>query len=448
MARVDAIVIGSGQGGVPLAAALASEGREVVLFERAALGGSCINYGCTPSKAFLASAHAAARARSAGARGIRTQVEVDFPAVMKRVRALVRDFGASVERRLTDAGVRMVRAEARFVGPRRVAGGGEETEAALVVVNTGAAPDLPPIDGLAGAPYLTYGNFWELDFLPPRTLVLGGGYVGVELGQGLARLGSAVTVADPGDSLVKREPPAVREALARALRDDGVALRFAARAREVSHEHGVFRVRFEDGGEAEAEALLIATGIRPNTAALDAQAAGIELDERGYVRVDEHLRTTAEGVYALGDVTGQPAFTHLAWEDHRRVLAALSGGQRRQLDRVLGYAFFTEPQVGRAGLTLEEALAQGRRAREVSLPLEQVARATEIGAPLGFYSMVVDEDDGRILGAALVGPEAGELIHVIIAHMESGADWRTLERSTYIHPTLAEGLTSLARQLA
>lgn len=447
MERVDVIVIGSGQGGVPLATDLARQGRSVVMFERDAWGGCCSNYGCTPSKAFLASAHAAAEARRAGALGVRAQVEVDFGAVMERVRAMVRTWTEGIQTRLREAGVRMVHAEARFSGRRAVTGGDVTVEAPLVVINTGASPMVPPIDGLRATPYLTYETFWQLRDLPRRTVVLGAGYSGLELGQGMARLGSAVHLVDTHDRPIHTEEVDVSRALGKALFDDGVTFHLSDRVEAVRYSDGAFDVSLEGGERLQCEALLVTTGRRPNTAALNAGASDVGLDERGYVQVDDAFRTSCEGVYAIGDVTGQPAFTHVSYEDYRRLTAILNGDGRRQRDRVLSYAFFTEPQVGRAGLTLERAQRQGRRARQVELPLERVARATETGHTQGFYRLVVDEDDDRILGATLVSPTAAELIHILTVLIETGATWHDLAECVFIHPTWAEGLTTLVRQL-
>ncbi|RIH82587.1 Mercuric reductase [Calidithermus terrae] len=450
MERADLIVIGSGQGGVPLAAEWAQQGRRVVLFERGALGGTCVNTGCTPSKAFLASAHAAGRARKAGrlGLGVRAEVTVDFAAVMERVRGYPEASSRGVEGRLEQAGVRLVRAEARFVGERRVEGGGVRAQAPVVLIDTGTSPLEPEIPGLAGTPYLTSDNFWELRERPGRVLVLGGGYVGLELGQGLARLGCEAHILDRNDRVLAREEPEVSEVLQEALEADGVELHLGSKVRAVRYGRQRFTLELGGGERLEGDALLVAAGRRPNTEALRLEAAGVETDERGFVKTDDQFRTSAEGVYAIGDVAGQPQFTHVSWEDHRRLKAILAGEDRRRDDRALGYAVFTDPQVGRVGLTLEQARRKGHDAEAADLPLEKVARAWETGETLGFYRMVVERQTERILGATLVGPEAAELVHVFLAHMEAGSTWRRLEQSVHIHPTLAEGLPSLARKLA
>lgn len=447
METADAIIIGSGQGGVPLAEALGQEGRDVVLLERRSFGGSCINYGCFPSKAFLASAHAASQARNAGDLGVHAQVEVDFPAVMARVRHVIGSSSEGVEKRLEQAGVRLVHAEASFTGERTVTGSEVSVQAPLVVINTGNSPFVPDIPGLADTPYLTNLNFWELRELPPRFLVIGGGYVGVELGQGMARLGSKTHIIEIHDRIVSKEESEVSATLTEALEADGVQFHFDTEVTNVDYVDGVFTLTLDNGQTIEGEALLVATGQKPNTDALNAPEAGIKLDDRGFIKVDEQFQTTSSGVYAIGDVTGQPAFTHVSWEDYRRMIAILNGGDRTQGDRVLGYVFFTEPQVGRAGLTLEAARQQGFNVRAVTLPLNHVARAYLTGRTQGFYRVVVDTDTDKILGATLVGPEAGELVHVFIAHMEAGSTWQVLEQSVHIHPTFGEGLPSLARLL-
>jgi dihydrolipoamide dehydrogenase len=239
----------------------------------------------------------------------------------------------------------------------------------------------------------------------------------------------------------------VSAALEESLEVDGVEFYFGKQVSEIAHEEGIFRMTLDGGQRLEGEALLIAAGRVPNTKALGLEEWNVSLDDKGHIVVDEQLESTAEGIYAIGDVTGQPAFTHISWEDHRRLLAILNGKEREQRDRVLGYAFFTDPQVGRAGLSLEEALKLNYNAEAVTIDMDQVTRATIEDRKLGFFGMVVDKDTDKILGATLVGQNAAELIHVFIAHIAAGATWQLLEQSVYIHPTYAEELPSLARKL-
>ncbi|HME81202.1 MAG TPA: FAD-dependent oxidoreductase [Candidatus Eremiobacteraceae bacterium] len=445
---VDAIVIGSGQGGVPFAADLAREGKQVVLFERGRLGGSCINYGCTPSKAFLAAAHSAGRARRAQVLGVDAQVHVDFPAVMERVRMIRDDFMHRVGQRLEQAGVKVVHAQASFSGERTVTGGDRTFTAPLVVIDTGTTAFVPGIDGLAGTPYLTNETFFDLTALPRRLLVLGGGYIGLELGQGMARAGAEVHIVDRNARVLSREEPEASTALESSLHEDGVYLHLGPQVSRVEHSAQGFALTLDTGQRLEGDALLVAIGRTPNSGALDCAAGGVELDAQGMIVTDRQLRTTAAGVYAIGDVAGQPAFTHVSWEDYRRLKDITAGGTRTRDDRVLAYTTFTEPQVARVGFTLDEALAKDFDARCVTYEASWIARAIEWGQTSGFYRLVVDKKTDRILGATMVGYEAGELIHVILAHMEAGSTWQVLERSVHIHPTYAEALPSLARMLA
>jgi dihydrolipoamide dehydrogenase len=447
METADLIVIGSGQGGVPLATDFAKEGRKVVLFERDALGGSCINYGCTPSKAFLAAAHNAGRARLAKKLGVHAQVEVDFPAVMERVRGIRHQFNQGTKQRLESAGVQVICAEAAFADYHIIEAGDVTVESPLIVINTGTSSSIPNIPGLAGTPFLTNRNFFDLQELPPRLLVIGGGYIGLELGQGLARLGSETHLIVRGDRLLAQEEADVSNTLAEAFRQDGISLHFNVNTEKVSHVDGVFTLTLDNGETLQGEALLVVTGRKPNTSALNTAAADLELDSQGFVKIDNQFQTSSPGVYAIGDAARQPAFTHVSWEDYRRLKAILCGERRTRSDRVLGYAVYTEPQVGRVGMTLEQAQQQGINARCVTLPMAHIARAIEWGHDLGFYRLVVDQDTDQILGATLVGYETAELVHVFLALMEAKATWRLLEQSVHIHPTYGEALPSLARLL-
>lgn len=447
METADLIVIGSGQGGVPLASDFAKDGRRVVLFERDSLGGSCVNYGCTPSKAFLAAAHAAGRARQAEKLGVHTQVNVDFPAVMQRVRSIRDSFNQGVKNSLGGAGVKVICAEASFTGEHIVTGGDVSVQAPIIVINTGTSSLMPDIPGLAEAPYLTNRNFFDLQVLPPRLLVIGGGYIGLELGQGLTRLGSQTQVIVRGDRVLNHEEPEVSDVLAAAFKQDGIGLHFNVEVTNVAYADGVFTLTLDTGEALSGEALLVAIGRKPNTNTLSTAATGVELDERGYIKIDDHFHTTCNGIYAIGDAAKQPAFTHVSWEDYRRLKAILGGTERTRNDRVLGYATYTEPQVGRVGMTLEQAQKKGINARCAILSMSRIARAIEWGHELGFYRMVVDNDTDKILGATLVGYEAAELVHVFLSLMEAGAKWQLLEQSVHIHPTYGEALPSLARLL-
>ncbi len=445
--EADLIVIGSGQGGVPLALDAAKAGKRVVLFERDRLGGSCVNYGCTPSKAFLAAAHNAGRARLAGPLGIHAEVRVDQRAVMERVRRIRAEWHDGIAPKLAKGGVEVVHASAAFSGERTVRGGDREIRGATVVIDTGTSAALPPIAGLAGVPYMTNYDFFDQETLPARLVVVGGGYIGLELGQGAQRLGSQVTIVNASAHLMEREEHDASRAVHTGLERDGVAFRFGVHANAVSHDGTTFRLTLSNGETLESDGLLIATGRVPNTADLNVHLGNVECRHGGFIAVDDYLQTTSPGVYALGDVAGQPAFTHVSWEDFRRLKSTLAGTPRRRDDRVLSYSTFTEPQLARTGLTEAEAKARGLDVRAVTLQLADTARGAEWDLELGFYRLVVDAQSGKMLGATLVGYEAGELVHVLGFALELGATWRQLDDFVGIHPTFGEALPSLARLL-
>jgi pyruvate/2-oxoglutarate dehydrogenase complex dihydrolipoamide dehydrogenase (E3) component len=446
--RYDLAVIGSGQGGVPLAIDFAARGKRVVLFERGEVGGCCVNVGCTPSKSFLASAHAAGRARRALDVHVRCDVHPDVPAIMERVRGIIGEWRSGVEEKLAKHPVELARAEASFDAPHVLRAGGETYEAEVVVIDTGSHANVPPIEGLAGTPFLTNENFFLQETLPKKLIVLGSGYVGLELGQGAARLGSEVTIVTPDDRIAVREESDVCSVLTASFERDAMHVLLNRKGTKVAYGGATFHVTLDDGSTLDGDGLLVAIGRRPNIPAGTTDRAGIALDERGNVRCDAHLQTSVPGHYALGDVAGQPQFTHVSWEDHRRLKAIIDGDlSRTRDDRVLAYAMYTEPQVGRVGISVDEARERGVPHRAVTLQLTDVARGIEWSLEQGFFRLVVDPGNDAILGATFAGYEAGELIHVILAHMEAGATWRVLERSVHVHPTLSEGLPSLARLL-
>jgi dihydrolipoamide dehydrogenase len=365
---------------------------------------------------------------------------------MQRVRDSIRPAG--IRKRLERAGVQLVNAEASFVAPHVVQGGDLQVEAPLIVLNTGHSPAVPPIPGLPGTPYMTYHNFWKQTQLPPRMLIIGAGYIGLELGQGMQRLGAQVQIVEKGKHPLEKEEEDVSRTLQEALTADGVQFFCNSTVEQVEYRDGCFHL--QTAAQAQplvAESLLVVAGQQPNVEGLALEKAGIKQTEDGYIQVDAQFQTTAEGVYAIGDVTGQPAFTHVSWEDHRRLYAILRGEERSRGDRVLGYAIFTDPQVGRMGLTAAQAEEQGFKVRQATLPLNKIGRARMSDDRFGFYRMVVEKQSDRILGATLVGRQAAELVHVFWALMEAGATWQTLEQGQPIHPTYAESLPTLAREL-
>ena len=450
--HVDAIVIGAGQAGTPLAQRLATSGRRVLLVERARVGGTCVNYGCTPTKTLVASARAAHVARSAGRLGVHADaVRVDFPAVVARKDAIVQRWREGLDRRLASAGERLgvVSGHARFVGDREVDVSGQRYRGDLVVINVGGRPVPPALEGIASIPWLDNHRMLDLKELPSHLVVLGGGYIGCEFAQMFRRFGSSVTIVQRGPHLLDREDPDVSEALEAVFRSEGIELLLGARvARAFAGRAGAVGVALEDGREIVGSHVLGAVGRRPNTDDLGCDAGGIRLDGKGFIEVDDHYRTSAAGVYAVGDAIGGPQFTHTSWDDHRILLDVLDGRPvRGRSGRIIPYVVFTDPQVAGVGLNEREARARGVRHEVGKLPVGHVARAIEVDETAGTMKVLVDPDTERILGASLIGLEAGELVHVFAALMQAGASARALVDVECAHPTLAEGLQSLVMTL-
>ncbi len=447
----DVIVIGSGQAGVPLSKRLAAAGRRVLLVERRDLGGTCVNTGCTPTKTMIASARAAHVARRAGRLGVRAgPVTVDLAAVVARKDAVVDRWRRGVRAGLEGAGERLElrRGHARFTGPREIEVDGERLGAEVVVVNAGARPAVPDLPGLSSVPWLDNRRLMELRQLPSHLAVLGGGYIGCELGQAFRRFGSEVTIVDHNPRLLARLDEDVSAALEAAFREEGIRLELSARIESVSGGAGEVALRLAPGREIRASHLLVAAGRRPNTDDLGCAAAGIELDGHGFIRVDDRYRTTAPGVHAVGDVTGGPQFTHSSWDDHRLLYDLLTGrGERGRSSRTVPWAVFTDPQVAGVGMGEREAREQNVPCEVATMPFGAVARAIEIDEPAGTMKVLLDPASERILGALLVGAEAGELIHVFAALMRAGAGARAIVDAEFVHPTFSEGLQSLVMRL-
>jgi pyruvate/2-oxoglutarate dehydrogenase complex dihydrolipoamide dehydrogenase (E3) component len=445
----DVIVIGSGQAGVPLANRLAGVGKRVLLAERAELGGTCVNTGCTPTKTMIASARAAHVARTAGRLGVRAgQVDVDLAAVVDRKDAIVRRWREGVGKRLQVNGLTVVRAPARFVGERQVEVGGEVYGAETVVINVGARSLMPPIDGLAQVPWLDNATVLQLRELPTHLLVLGGGYIGCEFGQMFRRFGSRVTIVDHVEHLMSREDPEISSALEDVFRAEEIALELGTTATRVEGRAGEITLTLGNGKKLRGSHLLVAVGRRPNTDDLGCEKAGIALDQKGFVVADGQYRTSAKGVYAVGDVLGGPQFTHTSWDDHRLLFDILLGRSRRnRFERFIPYTAFTDPQVAGVGLTEKEARERGVPFETASMPFGEIARAVEVDETAGQMKVLVDPKTERVVGAALVGAEAGELVHVFVTLMQAGASARAIVDAEFVHPTFAEGVQSLVMKL-
>jgi pyruvate/2-oxoglutarate dehydrogenase complex dihydrolipoamide dehydrogenase (E3) component len=451
--HVDALVIGSGQGGGPLAGAFARAGRHTILIERRYIGGTCINDGCTPTKTMIASARVAHLAKRASDFGVRCgDVSVDLPAVLARKRAVVTDFRQGSEHRLATAGVEVIFGDARFVGERRVEvhvtdGSTRTLSADTVIINAGARPARPQIPGLDQVSALDSTSIMELEMLPTHLVVIGGGYVGVEFAQMFRRFGSRVTIVNRDAQLLAHEDQDIADAVAAILREDGLDILLDAQPTRVAPIPNGVRLEVTAHGNArriEASHVLVATGRVPNTDALHAGAAGIAVDPRGYITVDERLATTAPGVYAIGDVKGGPAFTHISYDDFRILRTnLLQGGAATTAGRLVPYTVFIDPQLGGIGLTERQARAQRRNVAVAMMPMSHVARAVEVAEPRGLMKVVVDRDTSRLLGCAVLGLEGGEIMSMLQLAMMGDLPYTTLRDAVFAHPTFAESMNNL-----
>lgn len=450
---VDVLVIGSGQGGGPLAGACARAGRRTALVERRFIGGTCINDGCTPTKTMIASARVAYLARRAADFGVRCgDVSLDLPKVLARKRAIVSDFRQGSEHALTTAGVDVMFGDAKFIGERRVevraSDGTKRTlRADTIIINTGARPSRPPIPGLDRVSALDSTSIMELETLPGHLLVLGGGYVGVEFAQMFRRFGSRVTIVNQDAQLLTHEDTDIAQAAADILRDDGIEIMLGARATAAEPMPNGLRLDVAAGDGAhqvDATHLLVATGRVPNTNTLEPGAAGIAVDPRGYITVDDRLATTAPGVYALGDVKGGPAFTHISYDDFRVLRAnLLHGGSASIAGRIVPYTVYMDPQLGGIGLTERQARAQHRNIAVATMPMSHVARAVEVAEPRGLMKAIVDRDTQHILGGAVLGLEGGEVMSMLQLAMMGNLPYTALRDGVFAHPTIAEALNNL-----
>lgn len=446
----ETAIIGGGQAGVPLARALAAAGREVVLIEQAHLGGSCVNFGCTPSKALIASARRAADARGAGALGIRvSQVEVDFPAVMDRVRAVVAQSKGELDASFKhNGGVRLVSARGRLDGQEggrfRIRAGGTLVRAGRVVLNTGSRTAWPAIPGLDQVPVIDAENWVEMRECPSHLLMLGGGYIALEMSQAMQRLGSQVTVLQKGSQLADREDEEVAEALRAALERDGCRVRLGAEAQRIeATPGGGVRVHLQDG-VVDGSHLFLAVGRQPNTDDLGLQTVGVRPGQRGTLDTDDHLRLGVPNLWAAGDIRGGPAFTHTAYDDFRVLQSQMLGDGGDSRCRIVPYAIFTEPELGRVGMSEGEARRSGRRFRVGRHTMADSGKARELGKTEGFIKVVVDEDAGTVLGATALCEEGAEVVQLFVELMNAGATVDTVRGAIHIHPTLAEAAKNAA----
>jgi pyruvate/2-oxoglutarate dehydrogenase complex dihydrolipoamide dehydrogenase (E3) component len=447
--KFDAIIIGSGQAGNPLSQRLADLNWKVALVERGNLGGTCINTGCTPTKTMVASAQVAHYARNAAKWGVQAEsVRVDLPAIVARKRKVVESFRSGQQRNVDKRpNLHLYRGHAKFISPKQIQVGADILESDKIFINTGTRPETPKIPGIETVPYLTNASIMELQVVPKHLLALGGGYIGLEFGQMFSRFGSRVTIVHRGDRILPREDPDITQELQKALQSEGITLELNASTTRVENRDGeiVLTIETKQGPQKlSGSHLLVATGRRPNTDDLALEKAGVEVDAHGYVKVNGRLETGVPGIWALGDVKGGPAFTHISYNDYQIVYANIVEGKNLTIEnRYLPYSLFTDPQLGRVGMTEKEARATGRKLKIGTYAMANVARAIERDETAGFMKIIVDAGTDRILGAAILGIEGGELVQILGALILADAPYTVLKGAVYIHPTLAEGFFGL-----
>jgi len=450
----DAIVIGSGQGGTPLCQALAGAGMRTALVEREHVGGTCINEGCTPTKTMVASARVAYLARRGADYGVHTgELTIDLTKVRERKRAIVDSFRNGSQSRIEKTrNLQLLFGDAEFIGPKtirvRKKDGGELALAAnQIFINAGCRPLVPKIAGLDDVPYLNSTSIMELDAVPKHLLVIGGGYIGLEFGQMFRRFGSRVTVVQSGAQLLSGEDPDIADAVLKILRDEGIEVILNSKAARVGKIASDIELTVENSGKLQTLSgthLLVAVGRVSNADSLNTTAAGIATDKHGYVQVNERLETSAPGIFALGDIKGGPAFTHISYDDFRIIRAnVIEKGNASIAGRLLPYTVFIDPQLGRIGMSETEARKTGRKIRVAKMPMSYVARALELGESRGFMKVIVDADSSQMLGAAVLGIEGGEIMSQIQLALMGKLPYTVLKDAVFAHPTLAESLNNL-----
>ena len=450
----DAIVIGTGQAGPSLAARMAEAGMKVAIIERHKFGGTCVNTGCIPTKTLVASAYAAHIARRAAEYGVAIDgsVRVDMKRVKARKDEISGRSNKSVEEWLKGlANCTVFNGHARFESPRTVRVNSELLEAEKIFINVGGRASIPSMDGIDQAPYLTNSSMMDVDFLPEHLIVIGGSYIGLEFGQMYRRFGSHVTIVEMKSRVIDREDADVSDAIQEILKKEGIRIQLNAKCIRVGNRDQDVTVGIDCGEgppQVEGSHLLLAVGRVPNTRDLGLNEAGVTTDQRGYVTVDDELRTNVPGIWALGDCNGRGAFTHTSYNDFEIVADnLLNGTSRRVTDRIPTYALFIDPPLGRCGMTEDEVRKSGRRALIAKHPMNRVGRAIEKGETEGFIKIIVDAETKQILGAAILGTGGDEVIHVLLDAMYAKAPCTVIQRAMHIHPTVAEFLPTVLSKL-
>ncbi len=452
--RYDAIVIGTGQAGPSLAAELAGAGQQVAVVERHRFGGTCVNVGCTPTKTLVASARAAHVAHRAGDFGVVIDggINVDMRRVKTRKDAIVRRSNEGVERGLKGLdNCTVYEGHARFEGPHRIRVGEHALEAKQIFINVGARAYVPPLPGLDSVNYLTNSGMMDIDVVPEHLVIIGGGYIGLEFAQMYRRFGSRVTLIEMGERLIRREADDISDAVREILEAEGIEVRLKAECLSLDRRGNsvVVTVSCEQGApEVTGSHLLLAVGRRPNTDELGLEAAGIEVDARGHIRVDDALQTNVPGVWALGECNGRGAFTHTTYNDYEIVTANLLRGERRRVtDRIDCYALYIDPPLGRVGMTERQVREFGQPALVATRPMTRVSRAVEKGETQGFMKILVDARTNQILGAAILGVGGDEVVASILNVMYARAPYTVIQRAVHIHPTVSELIPTMLADL-
>ncbi len=441
----DAIVIGTGQAGPYLTGRLAGAGMKVAVVERQRFGGTCVNTGCIPTKAMVASAYAAHLARRAGEYGVVAPegVRVDMARVKARKDAISGKSRDGLESWLKGMkNCTVYQGHARFEGPHEVSVGAEHLEADRIFINVGGRAAVPAIKGIDVVPYLNNSSMMDVDFLPRHLIVVGGSYIGLEFGQMFRRFGSEVTILEMGARLIPREDEDVSTAVREILEAEGIGVRVNAKCIAFSRQGEEIAAQVECGPDAPpviGSHVLLATGRRPNTGDLGLDKAGVAMDARGYITVDDELRTSVPGIWAMGDCNGKGAFTHTSYNDAEIVVAnLLESDPRRVSDRITAYNLYIDPPLGRAGMTEAEVRKSGRKALMATRPMTKVGRAVEKGESQGFMKVLVDAETKQILGASILGVGGDEVIHSILDVMYAKAPYTVIQRAVHIHPTVSE----------
>ena len=446
MEKVDVVILGSGQGGNPLAVALANAGKRTVLIEREHVGGTCVNVGCTPTKTMIASGRAAYLARRSDDYGVRTgDVSVDMQKVRQRKRDIVEQWRSGSESSIDGAdGLELIMAEGRFTGPKTVRAGDREITADTIVINVGERPAPLQVPGADSVEILDSTTIMELDEVPAHLVVIGGGNIGLEFGQLFRRLGSDVTIVHHSRQLLGREDPDIAGAVRDVLEEDGIRVLLNTSASDLRKRDGGIDVTLDNGSVLHASHVLGAIGRTSNADSLDLGKAGVESDKRGHIPTNDMLETNVPGIYAIGDVRPGPKFTHISYDDFRILQANLIEGKQASIaGRQVPYVIYIDPQLGRIGMTEQQAREAGTAIRVAKMPMSRVARATETAEPRGIMKVVVDAETERILGAAILGIEGGEIMAMLQIAMLGNLPYTTLRDGIFAHPSLAEGFNNL-----